>query len=105
MSGTMPADAVVVTGIGIVGPLGARRDEFWSNLVAGRTGIAPAGDAWGDVFAGLPIGLVTDELTWSSGVSGEHAAPVRAEQMAVASAREAAAQSRALDGSSDPERV
>ena len=32
---------VVITGIGIVSPVGSRRDEFWSALVAARSGIGP----------------------------------------------------------------
>jgi 3-oxoacyl-[acyl-carrier-protein] synthase II len=32
---------VVVTGIGIVSPLGIGREAFWSGLVAGRSGIGP----------------------------------------------------------------
>jgi nodulation protein E len=32
---------VVITGIGVVSPVGHTREAFWSELVAGRTGIAP----------------------------------------------------------------
>ena len=32
---------VVVTGVGIVSPLGSEREAFWSNLVAGHSGIGP----------------------------------------------------------------
>lgn len=32
---------VVVTGIGIVSPIGSTRDKFWSALVEGRSGIGP----------------------------------------------------------------
>lgn len=32
---------VVITGIGIVSPIGIGHQEFWKNLVAGNTGIAP----------------------------------------------------------------
>ena len=30
---------VVVTGMGVVCPIGLNRDEFWQNLVAGKSGI------------------------------------------------------------------
>lgn len=32
---------VVVTGCGVVSPLGQTTDDFWSALVAGRSGVGP----------------------------------------------------------------
>ena len=32
---------VVITGIGVVSPIGADRDAFWDSLVEGRSGIGP----------------------------------------------------------------
>jgi 3-oxoacyl-[acyl-carrier-protein] synthase II len=32
---------VVITGIGIVSPVGIGREAFWSDLTAGRSGIGP----------------------------------------------------------------
>jgi nodulation protein E len=32
---------VAITGIGVVSPVGSHRDQFWSELVAARSGIAP----------------------------------------------------------------
>lgn len=40
MSQTSPRD-VVITGIGIISPLGIGRDAFWSAIADGRTGIKP----------------------------------------------------------------
>ncbi|MBV9648284.1 MAG: beta-ketoacyl-ACP synthase II [Candidatus Eremiobacteraeota bacterium] len=37
----MDRKRVVVTGLGAVTPLGNTRDEFWRNLVAGRSGVGP----------------------------------------------------------------
>ena len=38
MSQTSPRD-VVITGIGIISPLGIGRDAFWSGIADGRTGL------------------------------------------------------------------
>ncbi len=35
----MPERRVAITGLGVVSPVGLDKDEFWSNLVAGRSGI------------------------------------------------------------------
>lgn len=32
---------VVITGLGVVSPLGCGKEAFWNNLIAGRSGIAP----------------------------------------------------------------
>ncbi|HVN83590.1 MAG TPA: beta-ketoacyl synthase N-terminal-like domain-containing protein [Candidatus Binatia bacterium] len=39
------AHRVVVTGLGVVSPIGIGRAQFWDELCAGRSGIAPAADA------------------------------------------------------------
>jgi 3-oxoacyl-[acyl-carrier-protein] synthase II len=36
----MSSRRVVVTGLGLISPVGNSVDEGWQNLVAGRTGIA-----------------------------------------------------------------
>jgi 3-oxoacyl-[acyl-carrier-protein] synthase II len=36
-----PARRVAVTGVGVVSPIGFGREQFWSALAAGRSGIAP----------------------------------------------------------------
>ena len=37
---TTTRERVVVTGIGVICPLGRDASEFWTNLVAGRSGVA-----------------------------------------------------------------
>lgn len=32
---------VVITGLGVVSPMGCGKEDFWNNLIAGRSGIAP----------------------------------------------------------------
>ena len=36
----MSARRVVITGLGVVSPVGSTVDQAWSNLVAGRSGIS-----------------------------------------------------------------
>jgi nodulation protein E len=45
---------VVVTGIGVVSPIGSSRDEFWSALVEARSGIGP--------IEGIPTDLFTTRI-------------------------------------------
>lgn len=35
----MPERRVVITGVGVISPVGTDKDEFWSNLLAGKSGI------------------------------------------------------------------
>jgi 3-oxoacyl-[acyl-carrier-protein] synthase II len=37
----MSGQRVVVTGLGVVSPIGLNTDDFWANLIAGRNGISP----------------------------------------------------------------
>ncbi len=32
---------VVITGLGVASPLGCSKEDFWNNLIAGKTGVAP----------------------------------------------------------------
>jgi 3-oxoacyl-[acyl-carrier-protein] synthase II len=57
---------VVVTGVGIVSPLGIGREAFWSNLVAGRSGVGPItlfdASALPVRFGGEVKGLETEQI-------------------------------------------
>ena len=33
---------VVITGIGVICPLGRDKDEYWTNLIDGKSGVRPA---------------------------------------------------------------
>lgn len=41
MSSQKPQRRIAITGIGVFSPIGIGREEFWENLSAGRSGIAP----------------------------------------------------------------
>ena len=45
---------VVVTGVGVVSPIGIGRDSFWQNLIAGRSGI--------DTLSAVPAGGLPSKL-------------------------------------------
>lgn len=44
-------ERVVITGLGVVSPLGLSSETFWANLLAGHSGVVPLADP---VYAGLP---------------------------------------------------
>jgi 3-oxoacyl-[acyl-carrier-protein] synthase II len=48
----MPRDEVVVTGIGVVSPIGIGRERFWESLCTGRSGVGPIRQMR---TAGLPV--------------------------------------------------
>ena len=57
---------IVVTGLGVVSPLGSTLDSFWSAIMAGQNGIGPITyfdtSAFDTKFAGQVKGLVLDEF-------------------------------------------
>jgi 3-oxoacyl-[acyl-carrier-protein] synthase II len=61
----MKRTPVVVTGIGVICPLGRDKNEFWTNLVAGRSGVRSATDRDFEGMAGVFLGEVEDE--WVTG--------------------------------------
>jgi 3-oxoacyl-[acyl-carrier-protein] synthase II len=95
--------SVVVTGLGVVSPLGNDVSTFWSALLAGRSGVRflegfPTDRLRSDVAAqvrGLDASRVLDDK--------ERSLHARVTQMALVAASEAADQARV--GEIDPERV
>ena len=51
------APEFVITGVGVVSPVGIGNQRFWSNLVAGRSGIGPLNSLSGD---SLPCKLAAE---------------------------------------------
>ena len=43
MSKSKPGRRVVVTGLGVVTPIGTNVDEFWGGLKTGKSGVSPLG--------------------------------------------------------------
>src|SRR4051794_40324957 len=68
---------VVVTGLGLVTPLGNSAEESWAALVAGRSGIAPithfASAAFATHFAGEVKGF--DPTKWIEAREAKHMDP------------------------------
>ena len=52
---------VVVTGAGVVSPLGDNADVFFEALIAGRSGIRALGQTWGSALRSPYAGIVVDE--------------------------------------------
>ena len=99
-------ERVVVTGMGMVTPIGLDVDSTWESLREGRGGVAPIGlfDASGfatRIAAELKGFDLADHLGPAATRWAQHS---RNTQMALASAREAVAQAGLGDGRVDPAR-
>lgn len=111
-----PARRVVITGIGIVSPLGLTPDALWAALESGQTGVGPI-----DSFAShyLPTTFAAEARQFTGAIDdfgsleGEKKKAIRKglkvmcreSQMGVAAAQRAIADAGLADGSFDPERV
>ncbi|HPB67885.1 MAG TPA: beta-ketoacyl-ACP synthase II, partial [Candidatus Omnitrophota bacterium] len=85
---------VVVTGLGVVSPVGTGINKFWESLVNGKSGIAPIAHFDASEFDCRICGKVTDydPLKYFSSKESRHLASFT--QFAVVSTREAIAQAR-----------
>lgn len=96
------SEAIAVTGIGVVSPLGVGPRQFWAALAAGRSGIAAAADA-GDGGPRLRA-AVGDFAAREFIASSHHRRMDGLSRMVVAAARMALDDARAL-GAVAPERA
>lgn len=111
MNSHSPARRVVITGIGVISPLGINADAFWDGLTSGRSGVKPAA-ANGDAVAGTAEdfrGHIDDfgELPKDLRKQIRKALKVmnRSTQMGLAAAQQAITDSQLAAAGFDPERV
>ncbi len=102
----MQATEVVITGIGVVSPIGIGREAFWDNLLAGCCGLGPVS---ADVAAGMPpqlFGHVRD-FEAKAYVTNRKSIKVmsRDAQLGVAASVLACRDAGVANGSIDPERM
>jgi len=100
-----PRRRVAITGLGIISPIGKTPEEFWANLLAGKTGIAPATD-WDP--AAYPVYFAAkvadfDPLAYMERQQARRMA--RFTQFGLAAAREAVKNARLDPSQVDPDRV
>jgi 3-oxoacyl-[acyl-carrier-protein] synthase II len=85
---------VVITGLGVVSPVGTGTDKFWTSLINGKSGISPITHFDASQFDCRISGKVTDydPLNYFSSKEARHLASFT--QFAVVATREAIAQAR-----------
>ena len=96
---------VVITGIGVVSPIGTGKDVFWTALLAGTSGIRPVTSFDTSAFP-VHIGAEVPDFDPKDHLERQKPCSMgRASQMAIAAARHAIADSRIDLDSLDPSRV
>jgi 3-oxoacyl-[acyl-carrier-protein] synthase II len=94
---------VVITGIGVISPVGSGKDKFWAALMAGKSGIGPV-KAFDSTNFAAHIGAEVRDFDPGCYIKKQQPAEIgRASQMAIGAARLALADSR-LDLESIPKR-
>jgi nodulation protein E len=84
---------VVVTGCGVVSPVGLDTPTYWASLVAGRSGIGPPTQVSPTLLQNEPVAEATGFEPTAHFSEREAAALDRVSQLAIVAAREAVAQS------------
>src|SRR5467141_1831979 len=83
----MRQNRIVVTGIGVITPIGAGRERFWTNLLAGQCGIAPVRSFDTSAYS-VHLGAEVRDFRAEDYLSNVDAAHLgRASQFAIAAAR------------------
>jgi 3-oxoacyl-[acyl-carrier-protein] synthase II len=101
----MKQPRIVVTGIGVVTPIGTGRERFWTNLLAGRSGIGPV-QSFDTSAYNVHRGAEVHDFDVKNYLSNLDAAHLgRASQFAIAAARLALADSNVEIASLDLERA
>ena len=96
---------IVITGIGVVTPIGTGCEEFWTNLLAGRCGIAPV-QSFDTSGYNVHRGAEVKEFDAEKCILNLDAAHLgRASQFAIAAARLALADAGVEIGSLDRKRA
>jgi 3-oxoacyl-[acyl-carrier-protein] synthase II len=96
---------VVVTGIGLVTALGARRDECWTNLVAGRCGVGPLTLFESEGFRSRIAAQVEDAAVDAAVTALQRRRWSRSDKFALLAAREAVADAGLSGAGYPPDRV
>ena len=110
------ARRVVITGLGLISPLGNQKESFWQSLSTGRSGVGPIESL---PAGALPITFAGEARQFTGGIEdfgpldGEHKKSVRKGlkvmcrecQMGVAAAQLALADAGLGPGKSDPDRT
>jgi 3-oxoacyl-[acyl-carrier-protein] synthase II len=105
-----PARRLVVTGLGVISPIGKTRESFWDNLTRGRCGIGKvdgSDECAGEVrdFHGRIDDFGELEAEKKKAIRKGIKLMNRQTQLAVAAAQQALADSRIQGGEFDPDRV
>ena len=60
---------VVITGLGVVSPIGVGREAYWSSLLAGQSGVRRI-----DAYTAMPKSVAMLQAAWDEAVGDEVAA-------------------------------